>query len=97
MVKITPDHKMAGHHAHNHCNGRGVGVFARISDKLGAGRGLRQGCESTTGYQSFLFFSASFPALLSSWRDSMHCLDAISSTHTLSRVVTPYDSLALLS
>src|SRR5262245_14699913 len=47
MVKITTDHTIAGHHAHNHASPRGAGVFARISDKLGAGRGLRHGCEST--------------------------------------------------
>src|SRR5215467_8341120 len=58
MVKITPAHTIAGHHAHNHASPRGLGVFARISDKLGAGRGLRHGCESIASVQHPLFVSA---------------------------------------
>src|SRR5215467_15508677 len=54
IVKITPDQTIAGHHAHSHATQRGVGVFARISDKLGAGRGLRHGCGSTVRIQLFL-------------------------------------------
>jgi hypothetical protein len=57
MVKITPDHTIAGHHDQNHLRARGAGVFARISEKLGAGRGLRQGCGSTITAQLFPFFS----------------------------------------
>jgi hypothetical protein len=60
IVKITPDHTIAGHHAQNHLSARGVGVFARISEKLGAGRGLRQGCGSTITVQLFPFFSVRF-------------------------------------
>ena len=46
IVKITHDHTIAGHHAHSNANPRGMRVL--ISEKVGAGRGLRQGCESTT-------------------------------------------------
>jgi len=53
IVKITPAHRIAGHHAHNHASQRGVGVLARSSDRLGVGRGLRQGCESTIRIQLF--------------------------------------------
>src|SRR5260370_31726893 len=70
IAKIRPAHKMDGHHAHNHNNTRGVGVFARISDKIGAARGLRQGCGSTTGVQPFLLFTAFLPSLLSAQRSS---------------------------
>jgi len=57
MVKITHDQTIAGHHAHSHATHRGAGVFARISDKLGAGRGLRHGCGSTVRTQLFQMFS----------------------------------------
>ena|SRR5436305_2161651 len=56
MMKIAPDHTMAGPQVHNHRTARGAGVFAGISEKLGAGRGLRQGWESTIRVQ--------FPSLL---------------------------------
>src|SRR5690242_21923816 len=60
MVKITTDQRIAGHHAHNHTSARGAGVFARISVKLGAGRGLRHGCGSTVKVQLSLIFYARF-------------------------------------
>src|ERR671924_382927 len=58
MVKITPDHTIAGHHAQSHATHRGIGVFALISARLGAGRGLRHGWESTVRVQLFLIFCA---------------------------------------
>jgi hypothetical protein len=57
IVKTTPDQTIAGHHAQNHPSARGVGVFARISDKLAAGRELRQSCGSTITVQLIPFFS----------------------------------------
>ena len=60
IVKITPDHTIAGHHAQNQPSARGAGVFAQTSEKLGAGRGLRQGCWSTITVQLFRFFPARF-------------------------------------
>jgi hypothetical protein len=53
--KITPAQAMAGHHAHSHTSQRGAGVFARISDRSGARRGLRQGWGSVTRIQLLLF------------------------------------------
>src|SRR5689334_23347656 len=62
IVKITTDQRIAGHHAHSHTSARGAGVFARISVKLGAGRGLRHGCGSTVKVQLSLILSARFSA-----------------------------------
>ena len=75
MVKITPDHRIAGHQAQNHTSGPGTGVFARISDRLGAGRGLRQGCGSTIKIQLFpSFLNEIFRALAFARRDFLpHC------------------------
>src|SRR5207302_3854257 len=63
-VNITPDHRMAGHHAHSRATPRGIGVLARISEKLGAGRGLRHGCESDTRIQLLSIFLLMFFQLL---------------------------------
>src|SRR5437588_12518571 len=63
-VNITPDHSMAGHHAHSRATPRGIGVLARIAEKLGAGRGLRHGCESDTRIQLLSIFLLMFFQLL---------------------------------
>jgi hypothetical protein len=53
--KITLAQAMAGHHAHSNTSQPGAVVFARISDRSGARRGLRQGWGSDTRSQLLLF------------------------------------------